>query len=336
MGCGPPAAPAGPAHLRRRRPPPSHTQCKKHNVDCSPPQTTARLLDKLVGEFIESQVCGCRLCLYWFVLDARRRPAGQAGGRVHREPGGCRGRRGGPGWGRACRPGGSLRGPGARPRANGCQSAGGRAAAVLAQRCAQPPASCACAASPLRTPPPLPPPSRPAQCVNPTFICDHPQIMSPLAKWCACAGCCAQQAVLRGSQQRAPAWPRPLPAWPWPRLCPRRRCCRLLLLLLLLLLSPLRHAASGPAPALNRCCRSLHCTPPGQAPLAAGHDGALRALCQLQGGGRPRVHPLGSAPGVALCSAPGAPLRRTQSTRLLPTAPPPPPRCARSATPTPS
>ena len=31
-------------------------QCKKHNVDCSPPQTTARLLDKLVGEFIESQV----------------------------------------------------------------------------------------------------------------------------------------------------------------------------------------------------------------------------------------------------------------------------------------
>ncbi|EGG14536.1 lysine-tRNA ligase [Cavenderia fasciculata] len=30
-------------------------QCKKHNVDCSPPQTTARLLDKLVGEFLESQ-----------------------------------------------------------------------------------------------------------------------------------------------------------------------------------------------------------------------------------------------------------------------------------------
>ena len=22
-------------------------------------------------------------------------------------------------------------------------------------------------------------------CVNPTFICDHPQLMSPLAKWCA-------------------------------------------------------------------------------------------------------------------------------------------------------
>jgi hypothetical protein len=21
-------------------------------------------------------------------------------------------------------------------------------------------------------------------CVNPTFICDHPQLMSPLAKWC--------------------------------------------------------------------------------------------------------------------------------------------------------
>ena len=22
-------------------------------------------------------------------------------------------------------------------------------------------------------------------CTNPTFICDHPQLMSPLAKWCA-------------------------------------------------------------------------------------------------------------------------------------------------------
>ena len=49
--------------------------CKKHEVDCPPPQTTARLLDKLVGDFVE------------------------------------------------------------------------------------------------------------VQCVNPTFICDHPQIMSPLAKW---------------------------------------------------------------------------------------------------------------------------------------------------------
>ena len=29
--------------------------CEKHGVECSPPQTTARLLDKLVGEFIESQ-----------------------------------------------------------------------------------------------------------------------------------------------------------------------------------------------------------------------------------------------------------------------------------------
>ena len=28
--------------------------CKKHNVDCKPPHTTARLLDKLVGEFLES------------------------------------------------------------------------------------------------------------------------------------------------------------------------------------------------------------------------------------------------------------------------------------------
>lgn len=29
------------------------TLCEKHNVECSPPQTTARLLDKLVGHFIE-------------------------------------------------------------------------------------------------------------------------------------------------------------------------------------------------------------------------------------------------------------------------------------------
>jgi len=29
--------------------------CKKHNVECKPPHTTARLLDKLVGEFLESQ-----------------------------------------------------------------------------------------------------------------------------------------------------------------------------------------------------------------------------------------------------------------------------------------
>lgn len=28
---------------------------RKHNVECSPPQTTARLLDKLVGEFLENQ-----------------------------------------------------------------------------------------------------------------------------------------------------------------------------------------------------------------------------------------------------------------------------------------
>lgn len=28
----------------------------KHNVECSPPQTTARLLDKLVGEFIEPSI----------------------------------------------------------------------------------------------------------------------------------------------------------------------------------------------------------------------------------------------------------------------------------------
>ena len=27
--------------------------CVKHNVDCSPPRTAARLLDKLVGEFLE-------------------------------------------------------------------------------------------------------------------------------------------------------------------------------------------------------------------------------------------------------------------------------------------
>jgi len=29
--------------------------CKTHNVECKPPHTTARLLDKLVGEFLESQ-----------------------------------------------------------------------------------------------------------------------------------------------------------------------------------------------------------------------------------------------------------------------------------------
>ena len=29
--------------------------CNKHNLNCPPPQTTARLLDKLVGEFLESQ-----------------------------------------------------------------------------------------------------------------------------------------------------------------------------------------------------------------------------------------------------------------------------------------
>lgn len=29
--------------------------CKKHNVECPPPQTTARLLDKLVGDYIETQ-----------------------------------------------------------------------------------------------------------------------------------------------------------------------------------------------------------------------------------------------------------------------------------------
>ena len=30
--------------------------CKQKGVECSPPQTTARLLDKLVGEFLESQL----------------------------------------------------------------------------------------------------------------------------------------------------------------------------------------------------------------------------------------------------------------------------------------
>jgi len=29
--------------------------CHKHNVQCPPPQTTGRLLDKLVGEFLETQ-----------------------------------------------------------------------------------------------------------------------------------------------------------------------------------------------------------------------------------------------------------------------------------------
>jgi lysyl-tRNA synthetase class 2 len=31
------------------------TQCKKHHVDCSKPRTTNRLIDKLVGRFLESQ-----------------------------------------------------------------------------------------------------------------------------------------------------------------------------------------------------------------------------------------------------------------------------------------
>jgi lysyl-tRNA synthetase, class II len=55
-------------------------QCAKHGVACPPPQTTARLLDKLVGEFLE------------------------------------------------------------------------------------------------------------VKCISPAFICDHPQLMSPLAKWCAAGG----------------------------------------------------------------------------------------------------------------------------------------------------
>ena len=30
-------------------------QCKKHKLECPPPLTTARLLDRLVGEFLEEQ-----------------------------------------------------------------------------------------------------------------------------------------------------------------------------------------------------------------------------------------------------------------------------------------
>ena len=30
-------------------------QCAKHGVECAPPQTVARLLDNLTGEFLESQ-----------------------------------------------------------------------------------------------------------------------------------------------------------------------------------------------------------------------------------------------------------------------------------------
>ena len=30
-------------------------QCKDHQVDCPPPHTTARLLDRLTGEFLETQ-----------------------------------------------------------------------------------------------------------------------------------------------------------------------------------------------------------------------------------------------------------------------------------------
>ena len=53
------------AALKTKMPDPStlHTEearaaldalCVKHGVECSPPRTTARLLDKLVGEFLES------------------------------------------------------------------------------------------------------------------------------------------------------------------------------------------------------------------------------------------------------------------------------------------
>ena len=52
-------------------PAPSPVQCKKHNVDCSPPQTTARLLDKLVGEFIESQVGSVLIHFEWRPLCGR-------------------------------------------------------------------------------------------------------------------------------------------------------------------------------------------------------------------------------------------------------------------------
>jgi hypothetical protein len=73
-------------------------QCKKHSLDCAPPHTPARLLDKLVGEFLEEG------------------------------------------------------------------------------------------------------------CINPTFICDHPQLMSPLAKWCVlhplgCAGAAAGNALGRSAEQ---------------------------------------------------------------------------------------------------------------------------------------
>ena len=31
------------------------SQCEEHDVECAPPQTVARLLDNLTGEFLESQ-----------------------------------------------------------------------------------------------------------------------------------------------------------------------------------------------------------------------------------------------------------------------------------------
>ena len=31
--------------------------CKEHKIECKPPRTTARLIDKLVGEFIEVDCC---------------------------------------------------------------------------------------------------------------------------------------------------------------------------------------------------------------------------------------------------------------------------------------
>ena len=35
--------------------PPLLLQCKQHKVECTPPLTVARLIDSLVGEFLESQ-----------------------------------------------------------------------------------------------------------------------------------------------------------------------------------------------------------------------------------------------------------------------------------------
>lgn len=52
------------------------------------------------------------------------------------------------------------------------------------------------------------------ECTNPTFLTEHPQLMSPLAKWCALL--CSNLQELQSMMQES--------CWivlPWPELAPR-------------------------------------------------------------------------------------------------------------------